>query len=162
MLIKAFWSDPIPIECYSSGWRRLSVSSGENMLVSREPSFVYSKGKPVSSWLVSKSSNIFLYKSSFCTSDWWPVFCFALSSSHRRLRYAIRLQRAFINPPEPCGVFLGWIYALYFASKSQQPFTGIITLRRARTFLVTVTYIGRNSTLQVTRRGGAAKESASL
>ncbi len=33
VLIKAFWSDPIPIEWYSSGWRRLSVSSGENMLV---------------------------------------------------------------------------------------------------------------------------------
>ncbi len=35
------------------------------MLVSREPSFVYSKGKPISSWLILKSIDIFLYKSSF-------------------------------------------------------------------------------------------------
>ncbi len=33
---------------------RRSVSSGKNMLVSREPSFVYSKRKPVSYWLISK------------------------------------------------------------------------------------------------------------
>ncbi len=64
---------------------RRSVSSSENMLVSQEPSFVYSKGKPVSSWLISKSSNIFLYKSSFCTSNLRPVFCFAVSSALQRL-----------------------------------------------------------------------------
>ncbi len=44
-------------------------------------SFVQQKDKPVSSRLISKSSNIFLYKSSFCTSNLWPVFCFALSSA---------------------------------------------------------------------------------
>ncbi len=41
----------------------------------RQPSFVYSKGKLVSSCLISKSSIIFLYKFSF-----WTLFCFALSS----------------------------------------------------------------------------------
>uniref|UniRef100_A0A672LAP4 Calcium-transporting ATPase n=1 Tax=Sinocyclocheilus grahami TaxID=75366 RepID=A0A672LAP4_SINGR len=30
---------------------------------------LFSKGKPVSSWLISKSSDILLYKSSFCTSN---------------------------------------------------------------------------------------------
>ncbi len=44
-----------------------------NLLLPLAPSFV-------SSWLISKSSVIFLYKSSFCTSNSWPVFCFALSS----------------------------------------------------------------------------------
>ncbi len=41
------------------GGHRCSVSSGENMLVSQEQSFVYSKGKPVSSWLISNSSRHF-------------------------------------------------------------------------------------------------------
>ncbi len=48
-----------------------SYYSDVNMLVSQEPSFVYSKGKPVSSWLISKFSNIFLYKSLFCTYNLW-------------------------------------------------------------------------------------------
>ncbi len=30
--------------------------------------------------IISKSSNIFLYKSGFCTSNSWPVYDFALSS----------------------------------------------------------------------------------
>ncbi len=38
-----------------------------------------SKGKLGSSWLISKSPNIFLYKSLFCASNSWPVFCFVLS-----------------------------------------------------------------------------------
>ncbi len=46
----------------------------------RKQSFLtFSKVKPVSSWLISKSSNIFLYKSSVCTSNSWPAFCFVLS-----------------------------------------------------------------------------------
>ncbi len=36
--------------------RRRSVSSGDNSLVSWEPIFVYSKGKPGSSWLILKPS----------------------------------------------------------------------------------------------------------
>ncbi len=38
----------------------------------------FSKGKPVSSWLISKSSDIFLYKSSFCTSNSWRFVLFSL------------------------------------------------------------------------------------
>ncbi len=38
----------------------------------------FSKGKLVSAWLISKSSGIFLYKSSFCASNSWPAFCFVL------------------------------------------------------------------------------------
>ncbi len=32
------------------------------------------------SWLILKSSHIFLCKSSFCASNSWPVFCFVLST----------------------------------------------------------------------------------
>ncbi len=47
----------------------------------KEAKFPYfSKGKPVSSWLISKSSDIFLYKSSFCASNSWLAFC-SLSSA---------------------------------------------------------------------------------
>ncbi len=35
----------------------------------------FTKGKPVSARLISKSSNIFLYKSSFCASNSLPAFC---------------------------------------------------------------------------------------
>ncbi len=46
----------------------------------KEEKFPYfTKGKPVSSWLLSKSSDIFLYKCWFCTSNSWPAFCFVLS-----------------------------------------------------------------------------------
>ncbi len=46
----------------------------------KEANFPYfSKGKPVSSWLISKSSDIFLYKSSVWASNSWPAFCFVLS-----------------------------------------------------------------------------------
>ncbi len=54
------------------------------MLVSLEPSFVYSNGKPVYSWLISKSADIFLYKSSFCISNSW---CFDLLTL--RLRHPL-------------------------------------------------------------------------
>ncbi len=67
------------------------VLLGKITVTAREQSFVYSKGKPVSSWLISKSSNIFLHKSSFLTSNSWLVFCIALCvstyvTSHRSLR----------------------------------------------------------------------------
>ncbi len=45
----------------------------------------FSKGKPVSSWLILKSSDFFFffffffYKSSVCTSNSWAAFCFVLS-----------------------------------------------------------------------------------
>ncbi len=46
----------------------------------KEAKFPYfTKGKPVSSWLISKSSYILLYKSTFCISNSWPAFCFAVS-----------------------------------------------------------------------------------
>ncbi len=42
----------------------------------KEAKFTYfSNGKPVSSWLISKSSDISLYKSLFCASSSWPLFC---------------------------------------------------------------------------------------
>ncbi len=44
----------------------------------------FSNGKPVSSWLISISSNISLYKFSFCTSNSWLLFCFDLSTAHLR------------------------------------------------------------------------------
>ncbi len=74
--------------------RWCSVSSGENMLVLWEPSFVYSKGKPVSFCLISKSSDIFLYKSSFCSSNSRVVFCFA----HSALPCSSLLTRAYAIP----------------------------------------------------------------
>ncbi len=67
------------------------------MLVLREPMFIYrSKGSKVSLLYQSKTSLLltyieilrhFSYKSSFCTSNSWQVFCFALSSglSHSSL-----------------------------------------------------------------------------
>ncbi len=59
----------------------INEAPGENMLVLWKTSFVYNKGKPVSSWLISKSSDIFIYKVSICASNSWPVFSFALSSA---------------------------------------------------------------------------------
>ncbi len=83
---------------FNSGLRRMyrhSVSSVENMLDSWEPRFIYSKGKSVSSWLKQKSSNICLYKTVFRTSNLWPVFCFAFSST--LLRSAILTSlRAYV------------------------------------------------------------------
>ncbi len=59
----------------------LIYASLESLITgAKEAKFPYfSKGKPVSSWLISKSSNIFLYKSLFCASNSWPAFCFVLS-----------------------------------------------------------------------------------
>ncbi len=73
---------------YSGGWRRTYASRAPLRYASltslftgaKEAKFSYfSKGTPVSSWLISKSSDIFLYKSSVCTSNSWLVFCFVLS-----------------------------------------------------------------------------------
>ncbi len=51
----------------------------------KEAKFPYfSKGKPDSSWLISKFSYIFLYKSSFSASNSWLAFCFVLSSALSR------------------------------------------------------------------------------
>ncbi len=52
-LIKAFWSEAM---CLCKKNIHISVSFVENMLVSQEPSFVYSNIKPVSNWLKTKSS----------------------------------------------------------------------------------------------------------
>ncbi len=49
-----------------------ALNSSKNMLVLREPSFVHSNR--------NLDYRIFLSKSSFCTSNLWLVFCFALSS----------------------------------------------------------------------------------
>ncbi len=84
---------------FNSGLRRMyrhSVSSVENMLDSWEPRFIYSKGKSVSSWLKQKSSNICLYKTVFRTSNLWPVFCFAFSSTLLRSSILTSL-RAYIQ-----------------------------------------------------------------
>ncbi len=62
---------------------RRSVISGENMLVSWEPSFVYSKEKKLSPLgLYRNLPFIFLYKSSFCTSNLRQVFFFLPSLLH--------------------------------------------------------------------------------
>ncbi len=47
------------------------------------------------------------------------------------------LQKAFIKPRMPCGAIfnVGWMH-FYCTSKSQQPFTVIIKIGRARTFLI--------------------------
>ncbi len=50
----------------------------------------FSKGKPVSSWLILKSSDIFLYKSLFCASNLWPAFCFVLSPCSPLITQRIR------------------------------------------------------------------------
>ncbi len=67
----------------SGGWCRTYASRAPLRYASltslftgaKEAKFPYfSKGKPVSSWLISKSSEIFLYKSSVCASNSWPAF----------------------------------------------------------------------------------------
>ncbi len=42
-------------------------------------------------------------------------------------------SEGFYSPLEPCGALLWWMDALFWASKSQSPFTAIINLGRART-----------------------------
>ncbi len=89
-VINSFLSLPLTVVRWSrsGGWRRTYASRAPLRYASlmslftgaKEAKFPYfRKGKPVSSWLISKSSNIFLYKSSFCASNSWPVFCFVLS-----------------------------------------------------------------------------------
>ncbi len=84
-VINTFLSLPLTVICASrsGGWRRTppryasltSLSTG-----AKEAKFPYfSKGKPVPSWLISKSSDIFLYKSSVCNSNSWLAICFVLS-----------------------------------------------------------------------------------
>ncbi len=62
---------------HSSGWRMRRALASE--ICSRVCLQEERKGKPASSWLISKSSDIFLYRSSFCASNSWPAFCFVLS-----------------------------------------------------------------------------------
>ncbi len=144
----------------NEGCRR-SVSFRENMLVSREPSFASIKGKPVSAWLISKFSNIFFYKSSFRTSNLWPVFGFALSTMLPRsslltvayatpTSYVIRwnatlswtgvrqlvsfLHKCLRRPLLTVSREEHFLWCTFFASKSWPPFIGIIKLGRPRTF----------------------------
>ncbi len=82
-----FFSLPLTVLRASreGGWCRTYAPLRYASLVSflqeqRKQSFLtLAKGKPVSSWLISKSSDIFLYKSSFCASNSWLAFCFVLS-----------------------------------------------------------------------------------
>ncbi len=98
-VINTFLSLPLTVirTCPSGGWHRtytsrapLRYASLESLYTgAKEAKFPYfSKGKPVSSPLISKSSDIFLYKSSFCASNLWPAFCFVLS-----LRSSLITQR---------------------------------------------------------------------
>ncbi len=75
----------VRVRC-SGGWRRtyasrapLRYASLESLFTgAKEAKFLYfSKGK--CSWLISKSSDIFLYKSLVCTSNSCLAFCFVLS-----------------------------------------------------------------------------------
>lgn len=83
----------------SSRRRRRSINSSENMPVSREPSFVYFKGKTISSSFSSKSFNRSLHKFSFCTSNLWSVLFSSLLrastfvASHQSLCYAYAIRR---------------------------------------------------------------------
>ncbi len=85
-----FFSLPLTVICAncSGGWHRAYAAHAPLRYASlaslftgaKEAKFPYfSKGKPVSFWLISKSSDIFLFKSSFCASNSWPVFYFVLS-----------------------------------------------------------------------------------
>ncbi len=51
-------------------------------------------------------------------------------------KYIDSLQKAFINPQSLVEHFLWLMDALFWASKSQPPFTDIIKIGRARTFLI--------------------------
>ncbi len=111
--------------------RRRHARTSEIYAGAKQAKFPYfSKGKLVSAWLISKSSGIFLYKSSFCASNSWPAFCFVLvfvTNHATPTFYVIRpellrkkvfitfeiwifisqkcmdsLQEAFIHHPEPC------------------------------------------------------------
>ncbi len=76
----------------------LRYASHTNLFTgAKEAKFLtFSKVKPVSSWLISKSSNIFLYKSSVCTSNSWPAFCFVLSL-HSSLITLLSLELCSVN-----------------------------------------------------------------
>ncbi len=119
-------------ESCTGGWCRTSASCAHlwDICRSKASKFPYfSKGKLVSAWLISKSSGIFLYKSSFCASNSWPAFCLfscsSLITQRRRSMSSARnywekkcllrwnmdiyltkmhgsLQEAFIHHPEPC------------------------------------------------------------
>ncbi len=151
---------------HSREWCRRCICSSESMLVLQEPSFVHSKGKPFSSHLISKSSNV-LYKS--FTSNLWPVFCSLLCASsfvtslfhtyiirwNNTLLWSYRLQLKLLNmntflTQMHCFTselltswshvkhFLWWMDALFWASKSRPPFTAIIKLGRVRAFFNTI------------------------
>ncbi len=68
--------------------------------------FVYSKGKPVSSWLKSKSSDNFLFKPLFCISN---SLCFILLSPlWFCFRHCIRQ-----HPASSAGTPLSWEIMVY-------------------------------------------------
>ncbi len=108
-VINTFLSLLLTVVCRSrsGGWRtgRTYVSRAPLRYTSlaslftgaKEAKYPYfSKGTPVSSWLISKSSDIFFYKSSVYTSNSWPAFCFVLSP-----RSSLITQRR--RPTSPAG-----------------------------------------------------------
>ncbi len=64
----------------------------------------FSKGKPVSSWLILNSSDMLLDKSSFCASNSWPAFCFAYRCTDTEFlcRYDSRLFRMISADTNSC------------------------------------------------------------
>ncbi len=90
--LNTFLSLPVSVIC-----GRMCCARLWDMLVSRvclqEQRKQHFLTLAVSSWLISKSSDIFLYKSSFCASNPWPAFCFVLSP-----RSSLTTQRRL--PPE--------------------------------------------------------------
>ncbi len=82
--VKAPWESGVPAD---DAGRRVSISSSVNLLVSREPCFVYSKWKPVSSWLILKSFDklTFVFTNSrfvLIIRDWWFVLLSPLCFPH--------------------------------------------------------------------------------
>ncbi len=66
----------------------------------KEAKFPYfSKGKPVSSWLISNSSDISFYKSLFYASNSWLAFCFALL----RVRHESPAHALHLRPTSSAG-----------------------------------------------------------
>ncbi len=119
-VINTFLSLPVSVICKSrsGGWRRTYLSRTPLLVYAilvrlftgaKEAKFPYfSKWTPVSSWLISKSSlQIFLYKSSFSTSnyflrhppEWLPHMTVRWSEIQKRMD---SLREAFIHALEPC------------------------------------------------------------
>ncbi len=113
---KWFCADFTPLKqayCLSGGWSRMLTYRMRVWVLQKQRLFIgakeakfpyFTKGKPVSSWLILKYFVIFLYKFSFCASNSWPELCFVLSLIH--VRHQSPVLTRLIHPTSCAGTLL--------------------------------------------------------